>query len=168
MPNCVCVCAHVCLCSCLAKYNVSCFMIRKWPLAQVSWLVNLTHKQNGTWEGREGEHSVSAGGEVIVVAFIMFYLWDYVWWGRGKVCPQSPRGEKIEPIKWQLRKRFYKKRVRRDDEQKSFSRKTRGVDRCRNTHWLQKMLSFHLHSLQFWLSEAPLLHTQAQHLRRWT
>lgn len=45
---------------------------------QVSWLVNLTHKQNGTWKGKEGKQRDSEGGEDIVVAFIMFYLSDYV------------------------------------------------------------------------------------------
>lgn len=70
----------VCVCICVHAWPSRMFpaiMIRKRAWAQVSWLVNLTHKQNGTWRA-ERENRVSEGGEVIAAVFITFYLLDYV------------------------------------------------------------------------------------------
>lgn len=54
------------------------------------------------------------GGLVTALALIMRHLLGYVWWGRRKVGPRSPRGEKIEPTKWQLKIKFYKNEISRE------------------------------------------------------
>lgn len=100
MSNCVCVCVHAWQ---SRRFPATWSGSERW-LRYQGWLIWPINRM----VPRRRRTQFQSLGLVIVVAFIMFYLLGYAWWGRGKVCPRSPRGEKIEPTKWQLKSDFIK------------------------------------------------------------